>query len=381
MALPKHCEVNKFPLPTAPLHQTRRNTEHDHTQRYSRIENASRKSDFFRAPAAREVSNGGFIIYDDAFLPILGSAPELDIILEKDYAFAHEAGVCLPALDEVWITSNQLKVAGKKKVAIGKIKRSGGPKSFVYEEIDLGVELANGAVNYRDGVLFCEQGSFTNPGGLVYVSPQPPYQPKTIISNYHGRWFNSVNDAVVHSDGSIWFTDPTYGYEQDIRPRPQLPSQIYRYDPATGDIRAVADGLLRPNGLCFSPDEKTMYITDTGAVHGTTGFEPHRAASIHAYDVDDRSGGPFLINKRLFAFADDGVPDGIKCDMKGNVYSGCGDGVHVWTPGGTLVGKIYVPGGCANFCFGPAGEMFLLNETKVWRAKLDDRTMGALLKI
>jgi gluconolactonase len=77
--------------------------------------------------------------------------------------------------------------------------------------------------------------------------------------------------------------------------------------------------------------------------------------------------------------ADVGIPDGIKCDTAGNVYSGCGDGVHVWTPGGKLIGKIYVPGGCANFCFGEKGEVFLLNEHKMWRAQLDSGVRGALL--
>ncbi|MTV80982.1 SMP-30/gluconolactonase/LRE family protein, partial [Streptococcus pneumoniae] len=79
---------------------------------------------------------------------------------------------------------------------------------------------------------------------------------------------NSVNDLVTHRDGSIWFTDPTYGYEQDFRHKPQLPCQVYRFDPETGDIRVVADGFGRPNGLCFSPDEQTMYITDTDQIHG-----------------------------------------------------------------------------------------------------------------
>lgn len=79
--------------------------------------------------------------------------------------------------------------------------------------------------------------------------------------------------------------------------------------------------------------------------------------------------------------ADTGVPDGIKCDMAGNVYSGCGDGVNVWNAGGSLIGKIYVPGGTANFCFGRDGEMFLLNENKVWRAQLGGQTRGALLGI
>jgi gluconolactonase len=250
-------------------------------QRYPRVEAASNRPEFFRGASAKNLSNGGFIIYDDAFLLIIGPAPELQVILENNtYPFAHEAGVYIPARDEVWITSNQFEVGRKKKVQIAKIKRSGSPKNFSVENIDPGIDLANGAVNYRDGVIFCEQGTFTNPGGLVYMEPVPPYRTETIISNYHGRWFNSVNDVVIHSDGSIWFTDPTYGYEQNIRPRPQLPCQVYRYDPKTGDVRAVADGIRKPNGLCFAPDEKTMYITDTDAVQGEGVYKPDRPAQM-----------------------------------------------------------------------------------------------------
>lgn len=91
------------------------------------------------------------------------------------------------------------------------------------------------------------------------------------------------------------------------------------------------------------------------------------------------SGQPFLTNRRLFAFAEHGVPDGIKCDVDGNVYSGCGDGVNVWSPGGVLLGKIRVDGGVANFCFGREGEMFILNEERLWRATLAGSTKGALL--
>ena len=102
----------------------------------------------------------------------------------------------------------------------------------------------------------------------------------------------------------------------------------------------------------------------------------------YAYDVVYRHGSPFLMHRRLFAFADIGVPDGIKCDMAGNVYSGCGDGVHVWSPGAELIGKIYLPDGhCANFCFGKRGEMFLLSEHKVWHVQLAQDVKGALLRI
>lgn len=99
----------------------------------------------------------------------------------------------------------------------------------------------------------------------------------------------------------------------------------------------------------------------------------------YAFDVIERHGQPFLANRRLFALADTGIPDGIKCDTLGNVYSGCGDGVNVWSPGGVLLGKIIIPGGVANFCFGSEGQLFALNEHRLWRVQLDKCVRGALL--
>lgn len=101
----------------------------------------------------------------------------------------------------------------------------------------------------------------------------------------------------------------------------------------------------------------------------------------YAFDLSTISSEPFLTNKRVFAMADTGIPDGIKCDTKGNVYSGCGDGVNVWSPGGVLLGKILISGGVANFCFGRNGELFMLNEHKIWRAQLASGVKGALLGI
>jgi gluconolactonase len=101
----------------------------------------------------------------------------------------------------------------------------------------------------------------------------------------------------------------------------------------------------------------------------------------YAFDVTTYSGQPFLTNRRLFAMADVGIPDGIKCDTNGNVYSGCGDGVSIWSAGGILLGKILIEGGVANFCFGRNGEIFMLNETKLWRAQLGNGVKGALLNI
>lgn len=106
-----------------------------------------------------------------------------------------------------------------------------------------------------------------------------------------------------------------------------------------------------------------------------------RAATIYAFDIIIVAGGPFLTNRRVFAFAAVGVPDGIKCDVYGNVYSGCGNGVEVWNSAGSLIGRIMVPEGVANFCFGKQGEMFLCAEQKLWRLQMARSTRGALLGV
>ena len=103
--------------------------------------------------------------------------------------------------------------------------------------------------------------------------------------------------------------------------------------------------------------------------------------SSYAFDVTSYHSEPFLTNRRLFAMADSGIPDGIKFDTHGNVYSGCGDGVNVWSPGGVLLGRIVLEGGAANFCFGYRGELFILNEYRLWRAQLSENVRGALLGI
>lgn len=127
--------------------------------------------------------------------------------------------------------------------------------------------VPNGGTNYLDGILFCAQGNMTIGTGGIYYMPRNS-RPIPLITNFHGRDFNSVNDVVVAKDGAIWFTDPCYGHEQEFRPRPKLPCVVYRFVPSTGEVRVVADGFVKPNGIAFSPDEETVYVTDTGAHSG-----------------------------------------------------------------------------------------------------------------
>jgi gluconolactonase len=230
----------------------------------------------------QELKEPVFAIYDDAFLEILGPEASIELAIQKDWPFAHEAPTYIPDQDAVFITSNRFKAADSDEatIKISKLSRKsdGTWESEVIEGKDF--LMGNGGINYAGGVLFCAQGNLTEPGGIVLMEARPPYQTKTLIDSYHGRLFNSVNDLVLQKDGSIWFTDPIYGYEQGFRGKPQLPCQVYRFDPETGDIRVVADGFGRPNGLCFSPDEKTMYITDTDWIHGDGTIDPMRVGTM-----------------------------------------------------------------------------------------------------
>jgi gluconolactonase len=222
-----------------------------------------------------------FLIHHESFGDIIGNSASLKCVLQDHVPFAHEAAVYFPEQDAVFVTSNRFKLhqSGESAIVIHKLTRR-GDGVWTKEQIEADIIMPNGGVNYHDHILFCSQGNHSIKGGLVLLEAKSPYNVKRIVDSYHGRRFNSVNDVVVKSDGSIWFTDPIYGYEQGFCPSPQLPNQLYRFEPETGNIKAVADHFGRPNGLCFSPDEKTLYVTDTDWIHGDGTTDDTRASSM-----------------------------------------------------------------------------------------------------
>lgn len=169
-----------------------------------------------------------------------------------------------------------------------------------------------------------------------------------LASHYQGKRFNSPNDVAVKSDGSMWFTDPAYGIDSDYEGH-KAESEIgachvYRVDPHTGDTRIVADDFVRPNGIAFSPDERRLYVADTGATHVKDG-----PRHIRVFDVDDRGS---LSGGNVFATCTEGLFDGFRLDEDGRIWTSAGDGVHCYDSDGTLIGKILVPEAVANVVFG-----------------------------
>ena len=231
----------------------------------------------------QEPESPHFALYQDSVKDVFGDAPELLLIRRGMEPFFHEAGVFIPGEkeDRLFVTSNAFWQGGSKQIQISLLTRDRRSDHWTSSKIPKGLAvMANGAVNCPDmqSLLICAQGNHRTVSGLIRMNANSPYDTRPVLTNYYGRQFNSLNDVVYAKDGSIWFTDPDYGFEQGFRPSRDLPNQIYRYDESSQNIRAMADGPLKPNGLCFSPDEHTLYITDTDWIHGDGGKSQTRAS-------------------------------------------------------------------------------------------------------
>jgi len=195
-----------------------------------------------------------------------------------------------------------------------------------------------------------------------------------IADRYQGKRLNAPNDVVVRSDDSIWFTDPVYGisaeYEGGKAESEIGACNVYRFDPRDGSLRVVADDFSRPNGLAFSPDERTLYIADSGFWPDPT--KPHH---IRAFDVgaDGRLGG-----SRVVSEVSPGIPDGFRIDLDGNIWTSSGSGVQCITPGGDVIGRIPIPEKVANVAFGgpKRNRLFICGHTSLYSIFVN--TSGAL---
>lgn len=203
--------------------------------------------------------------------------------------------------------------------------------------------FANGNTRDLQGRLVtCEHGTRrvtrTEADGSITV----------IADSYQGKRLNSPNDVVVHRDGAIWFTDPTYGILSDYEGFKAEPEQegrhVYRVDAQSGAIECVASDFVQPNGLAFSPDGNTLYVADSARTH-----DPAAPHHIRALEVLEHCR---LGHSRVFAEIEPGIPDGLRVDVQGNVWTSAGDGIQCFAADGTLLGKILLPEKVANLTFG-----------------------------
>jgi gluconolactonase len=304
-----------------------------------------------------------FVAHAPAFAEVIGAEPRLWPLAEVD---AHEGPVYFADEDALYFTT--LPRAGVDRSPSVQVKRLS-----LEEPADVSVLVddangANGMACDRDGALIvCEQGNRWRAARISRVD-RATGEAETVLEGWRGLRLNSPNDVVVAGDGAIWFTDPSYGHLQGFRPQPEVGDYVYRHDPATGETAVVADSFDKPNGIALSPDERILYVTDSGANQESGSFHVGRPHHIKAFDLLD---GRRLGGERLFAVVAPGFPDGLKVDRDGRVYASSFSGVQVFATSGRLLGEIRLPG-AVNFCFGgPDRDLLLITtDTALWAVAL-----------
>jgi gluconolactonase len=239
-----------------------------------------------------------------------------------------------------------------------------------YDETDGSISVfrqpagnSNGnTTDWQGRLITCEHGgrrvSRTEHDGTV----------TTLADKWKSKRLNSPNDVVVKSDGTIWFTDPAYGIDTDYEGN-KAESEIgachvYRIDPKSGEIEAVITDMVRPNGIAFSPDEKLLYVVDTGRTHGDK-----NPAHMRVFKVSDKnkvSGG------EVFADCTSGLFDGFRLDTEGRIWTSAADGIHCYEPDGTLIGKVKVPEVVANCAWGgnKRNVLYICGTTSLYAVRL-----------
>lgn len=284
-------------------------------------------------------------------------APSLELVAETD---AHEGPVYVADEHALYFTSVP---AGR--VAIRRLDLATGVVRTLVDDAN----MANGMALHPDGrLVVCEQGTLEEPARISLVDRRTGR--RTTVTEAAGRRaLNSPNDVVVGRDGSIWFTDPSYGWLQGFRPPPQGCDCVFRHDAMSRETHAISTSFDKPNGLAFSPGADLLYVGDSGAIHAPEDYDPSRPRRVTALDLTGRRPASRVV-------VDDipGFPDGLKVDRCGRLWISCAEGVRIHGPEGALRGRIDLPG-VVNFTFGGPEQdvLYITADTAVWAAALPDR--------
>ncbi|MCJ1361558.1 hypothetical protein MMC16_000658 [Acarospora aff. strigata] len=307
------------------------------------------------------VANASFLVFDrERGLELLGPHPTYHYVFKVSEA-VHEAPVYVPSQEKLYLSQLAPPTGYLPQLVI---HLNETPPTLTEYLSDPPVYAPNGGTFHNGLIYWGASGGSNSIGGdeqRVSVRTLDPMTNKTttLLNNYFGYYFNCIDDLVVHSNGDVWFTDPQYSWFNALTDTaPQLEAATYRFRPSTGAVNVVEDSLIQPNGIAFSPDERTMYISDTGAVSGPIAAEvgpqgAHFNATgkrmIYAYNVSDDA--MYISNKRPIYLAQNWVPDGVKTARNGYILTGAGKGVDVLDTYGTILVRIQTNYTVQNFAW------------------------------
>jgi gluconolactonase len=243
-----------------------------------------------------------------------------------------------------------------------------------YDETDGSVSVFEHPCGYHNGHTVDREGRLVSceHGGRRVSRIEADGRATVLADRFSGGRLNSPNDVVVKSDGSVWFTDPTYGidgdYEGHRASSEQAGSFVFRLDAGTGELTAACTDFVQPNGIAFSPDESLLYVGDTGATHVSGGPRHIRALTL-------RPDGQEVVSSRIFATCNAGHFDGLRVDIFGNVWTTTAEGVHCYAPDGTLIGRILIPEVVGNIEFGgpKRNRLYICATTSLYAVYLNTR--------
>ncbi|KAL8992898.1 MAG: hypothetical protein Q9169_006752 [Polycauliona sp. 2 TL-2023] len=322
-----------------------------------------------------------FLVFDqERASEILGPSPSYEFIFEVSEA-VHEAPVYVTSQNKLYL-SQLAPPPGYLPQLVVDLNQD--PPTLSEYLSDPPVYAPNGGTFYKGLIYWGASGGNNSIGGLEQRPSLRTLDPSnnkstTILNNYFGYYFNTVDDLFVHPNGDIWFTDPDYSWFNKLTDTPpQLPTATYRFRPSTGAVTVVEDTLLQPNGIALAPDNRTVYISDTGAVSGPispflpasgSSFNATSKRTIYAFDLSDDS--TYLTNKRAFYLSPDWAPDGLKVAANGYVLTGAGKGVDVLSQTGELLVRVQTNYKVQNFAWVGEGlrEVWMMGEGGISRVR------------
>lgn len=336
-----------------------------------------------------------FLVYLASFLPILGESPTLQLLAHDTRGpYFQHGGIFTSRSNTLFLTSAPIHDPSPSKapsrnqvITVSRIDFF-SPTDITRDKVRTGDHqfMPRNGCSFNTGLVLCAQGTLSETAGLIFMEAKRPHKTQPLLTNFNGVPLNSPHSCITHSDGSLWFSDPHLPHSPSFRPKPQLPPLIYRFDPATSDIRAMTNDIACPTAIAFSPSYRTLYVIDGTASLPSKAPQNGDAAPayttrniIYAFTVSQPP-TVFLTNKRLFAMPGSN-PISLVTDLNGNVYCACADGVHVFNEGGSLIGRIAVEGGVTGLCFGRGGELWAFGGEKLWRVHLSDKVRGAAGKL